>query len=127
MPTKTVKVLRSKPKAKAKSPNGRSKPRSAAKPIGNFKPTKIKLLKPVPSDIDIAQAGKMEGGEVVDLLRQIAIGVAGRAPLPTNVPDSLEEQVQFAAAMARFAANLPELTAAIERANAQIRNGIQRP
>jgi formyltetrahydrofolate synthetase len=46
---------------KAKSPNGHTKPRSVvAKPISSFKSTKIKLLNPVPSDIDIAQAGKLK-------------------------------------------------------------------
>ncbi|HET7376202.1 MAG TPA: formate--tetrahydrofolate ligase, partial [Anaerolineae bacterium] len=60
MPTKTAKAIRSKPTAKAKSPNGRSKPRSAVKPIVKFTPTKLKLLSPVPSDIDIAQAGKLK-------------------------------------------------------------------
>ncbi len=60
MPTKTAKAIRSKPKAKAKSPNGRTKSRSISKPIAKFAPTKLKLLKPVPSDIDIAQAGKLK-------------------------------------------------------------------
>src|SRR5512143_3242351 len=60
MPTKTAKAIRSKPTAKAKSPNGRSKPRSAGKPVVKFTPTKLKLLSPVPSDIDIAQAGKLK-------------------------------------------------------------------
>jgi methylenetetrahydrofolate dehydrogenase (NADP+)/methenyltetrahydrofolate cyclohydrolase/formyltetrahydrofolate synthetase len=60
MPTKTAKAIRSKPRSKAKSPNGRTKTRSASKPIAKFIPTKLKLLKPVPSDIDIAQAGKLK-------------------------------------------------------------------
>jgi formyltetrahydrofolate synthetase len=61
MPIKTAKAIRSKPKAKAKSPNGRTKTRSArSAPIVKFTPTKLKLLKPVPSDIDIAQAGKLK-------------------------------------------------------------------
>ena len=29
-------------------------------PKGGFAPTKLKLLKPVPSDIEIAQAGKLK-------------------------------------------------------------------
>lgn len=78
-------------------------------------------------EADIAAADKMAGVEVVQLLRQIANGVAGRAPLPTNAPGNLEEAASFAAAMARFANNLPELMAAIERANAQIKNMSQRP
>src|SRR5574342_1427302 len=56
MPTKTVKkVVRARPKAKAKSPNGKGAPKKPA-----FKPTKMKLLTPVPSDIEIAQACKLK-------------------------------------------------------------------
>jgi formyltetrahydrofolate synthetase len=56
MPTKTAKkVVRARPKAKAKSPDGKGAPRKPA-----FKPTKLKLLTPVPSDIEIAQACKLK-------------------------------------------------------------------
>src|SRR3974377_1596195 len=58
MAVKTVKPVRVKAKAKAKSPNGKNA--KAAKKIVKFVPTKLKLLTPVPSDIDIAQAGKLK-------------------------------------------------------------------
>jgi formyltetrahydrofolate synthetase len=51
------KMAKAKPKAKAKTP---------AAPTPTFKPTKLKLLSPVPSDIDIAQAAKLKP------IRQIA-------------------------------------------------------
>ncbi|HND47538.1 MAG TPA: formate--tetrahydrofolate ligase [Anaerolineales bacterium] len=37
-----------------------AKKKAAPKPSNTFQPTKIKLLRPVPSDIDIAQAGKLK-------------------------------------------------------------------
>jgi len=46
---KSTQVAKAKPKAKAK-----------AKPTPAFTPTKLKLLNPVPSDIEIAQAGKLK-------------------------------------------------------------------
>ena len=58
MAVKTVKPVRVKAKAKAKSPNGKNA--KAVKKIVKFVPTKLKLLTPVPSDIDIAQAGKLK-------------------------------------------------------------------
>ncbi len=56
MPTKAAKkVIRAKPKARAKSPNSKGTPKKPA-----FKPTKLNLLTPVPSDIEIAQACKLK-------------------------------------------------------------------
>src|SRR5687768_11231202 len=55
---KLVKKLvktKAKPRVKAKKV---SKKTAAAK--SSFKPTKLKLLRPVPSDIEIAQAGKLK-------------------------------------------------------------------
>jgi formyltetrahydrofolate synthetase len=50
--------MRAKPKARARpiSANGRRAPKKALK----FTPTRLKLLSPVPSDIEIAQAGKLK-------------------------------------------------------------------
>lgn len=57
MPTKTTKkVVRAKPKAKARSADGKGAPKKAPK----FTPTRLKLLTPVPSDIEIAQACKLK-------------------------------------------------------------------
>jgi formyltetrahydrofolate synthetase len=57
MPTKTAKkVVRAKPKAKARSADGKGAPKKAPK----FTPTRLKLLTPVPSDIEIAQACKLK-------------------------------------------------------------------
>ncbi len=56
MAVKSAKSVRVK--AKAKSPNGKNA--KAAKKIVKFTPTRLKLLTPVPSDIDIAQAGKLK-------------------------------------------------------------------
>ncbi len=53
MPAKVKKTVKSKAKAKT----ARRKP---AAPAIVFKPTKLKLLTPVPSDIEIAQAGKLK-------------------------------------------------------------------
>jgi len=53
MPTKVKKTVKSKAKAKAAK-------RKPAAPAIVFKPTKLKLLNPVPSDIEIAQAGKLK-------------------------------------------------------------------
>jgi len=75
---------------------------------------------------DIATAQGMQG-EVVQLLRQIAAGVAGRAPLPGNAPGNFDESMSFMVQMTKFAGNLPELVAAIERANAAVKNLSQRP
>ena len=63
-PVKAVKKLAAK-KPVAKKPVAAKKPapKPAAKPAATkpaFKPTKLKLLMPVPSDIDIAQAGKLK-------------------------------------------------------------------
>ncbi|HSD84389.1 MAG TPA: formate--tetrahydrofolate ligase [Anaerolineae bacterium] len=58
MAVKTAKPVRAKAKAKAKSPNGKNA--KAAKKLAKFVPTKLKLLTPVPSDIEIAQAGKLK-------------------------------------------------------------------
>jgi len=57
MPTKIAKkVVRAKPKAKARSADGKGAPKKASK----FTPTRLKLLTPVPSDIEIAQACKLK-------------------------------------------------------------------
>lgn len=48
------------PKAKAKPVTAKAKPKIAPKPTNTFKPTKLKLLNPVPSDINIAQAAKLK-------------------------------------------------------------------
>ncbi|MBI5290257.1 MAG: formate--tetrahydrofolate ligase [Chloroflexi bacterium] len=53
MPTKVKKNVKSKAKAKTAK-------RKPAAPAKVFKPTKLKLLTPVPSDIEIAQAGKLK-------------------------------------------------------------------
>src|SRR5512136_44125 len=55
MAVKTAKSVRVKAKAKAKSPDGKN-----ATKLVKFVPTKLKLLTPVPSDIEIAQAGKLK-------------------------------------------------------------------
>ncbi|MBI3244585.1 MAG: formate--tetrahydrofolate ligase [Chloroflexi bacterium] len=47
---------KAKAKAKTKAPARKPTP----KPAPSFKPTKLKLLSPVPSDIEIAQAGKLK-------------------------------------------------------------------
>ena len=58
MPKKATKPMRAKPKTRARpiSANGRRAPKKALK----FTPTRLKLLSPVPSDIEIAQAGKLK-------------------------------------------------------------------
>ena len=58
MAVKTAKPVQPKAKAKAKSPDGKSA--KAVKKVVKFAPTRLKLLTPVPSDIDIAQAGKLK-------------------------------------------------------------------
>ena len=66
MAVKTAKAVRAKAKAKTKSPDGKSAKvakkvvKRAVKKPSTFTPTKLKLLSPVPSDIDIAQAGKLK-------------------------------------------------------------------
>ncbi len=59
MAVKTAKP-KAKPKAKAKAKVPAGKNAKAAKKVVKFTPTKLKLLMPVPSDIDIAQAGKIK-------------------------------------------------------------------
>jgi len=56
MPKTTKKTARGK--APAKKPARPARRPAPAKPV--FKPTRLKLLSPVPSDIDIAQAGKLK-------------------------------------------------------------------
>src|SRR3989304_2567721 len=56
MPTQVTKSVRAKPKVKVKSAKGKG----ASKKTSQFTPTRLKLLTPVPSDIDIAQAGKLK-------------------------------------------------------------------
>jgi len=58
VPKKATKPMRAKPKTRARpiSANGRRAPKKALK----FTPTRLKLLSPVPSDIEIAQAGKLK-------------------------------------------------------------------
>src|SRR5512135_1157941 len=60
MAVKTAKPVRAKAKAKAKAKSPDGKNAKAAKKAVKFVPTKLKLLTPVPSDIDIAQAGKLK-------------------------------------------------------------------
>ena len=55
MAVKTAKLAKAKVKAKAAKVV-----KKVAKPVVKFTPTKLKLLTPVPSDIDIAQAGKIK-------------------------------------------------------------------
>jgi methylenetetrahydrofolate dehydrogenase (NADP+)/methenyltetrahydrofolate cyclohydrolase/formyltetrahydrofolate synthetase len=59
MAVKTAKP-KAKPKAKAKAKTLAGKNAKAVKKVVTFTPTKLKLLTPVPSDIDIAQAGKLK-------------------------------------------------------------------
>jgi len=52
---------KSKTKSSVKKTAGKKIKKTASKKLtSTFKPTKIKLLRPVPSDIDIAQAGKLK-------------------------------------------------------------------
>jgi formyltetrahydrofolate synthetase len=55
MAVKTAKLAKAKVKAKATKAA-----KKVTKPVAKFVPTKLKLLTPVPSDIDIAQAGKLK-------------------------------------------------------------------
>jgi formyltetrahydrofolate synthetase len=57
MPKKVKKAAQAKPKARA---SARANGRKPAAGWASFKPTKLKLLTPVPSDIDIAQAGRLK-------------------------------------------------------------------
>jgi methylenetetrahydrofolate dehydrogenase (NADP+) / methenyltetrahydrofolate cyclohydrolase / formyltetrahydrofolate synthetase len=59
MAVKTAKLAKAKVKAKAAKAT-KKVARKVAKPVAKFTPTKLKLLTPVPSDIDIAQAGKLK-------------------------------------------------------------------
>ena len=56
MPKTLKKAVKAKPKLKAKAPTNNRKPALKLP----FQPTKLKLLSPVPSDIEIAQAGKLK-------------------------------------------------------------------
>jgi methylenetetrahydrofolate dehydrogenase (NADP+)/methenyltetrahydrofolate cyclohydrolase/formyltetrahydrofolate synthetase len=63
MAVKTAKSAKAKVKAKAAKVTKKvtkQVPKKVAKPVAKFVPTKLKLLTPVPSDIDIAQAGKLK-------------------------------------------------------------------
>ena len=55
MAVKTAKLAKAKVKAKAVKAT-----QKVTKQVAKFTPTKLKLLTPVPSDIDIAQAGKLK-------------------------------------------------------------------
>jgi len=55
MAVKTAKLAKAKVKAKATKVV-----KKVAKPVVKFTPTKLKFVTPVPSDIDIAQAGKLK-------------------------------------------------------------------
>jgi methylenetetrahydrofolate dehydrogenase (NADP+) / methenyltetrahydrofolate cyclohydrolase / formyltetrahydrofolate synthetase len=59
MAVKTAKLAKAKVKAKAAKAT-KQVTKKVAKPVAKFTPTKLKLLTPVPSDIDIAQAGKLK-------------------------------------------------------------------
>jgi methylenetetrahydrofolate dehydrogenase (NADP+)/methenyltetrahydrofolate cyclohydrolase/formyltetrahydrofolate synthetase len=63
--------MATKPKSTKKTAKAKAKPKAAAKKVAiakkivakakvTFQPTKLKLIRPVPSDIDIAQAGKLK-------------------------------------------------------------------
>jgi formyltetrahydrofolate synthetase len=61
MPKTTKKAARGKPARKTSgAANGRSNGNRAPAAKPAFKPTRLKLLSPVPSDIEIAQAGKLK-------------------------------------------------------------------
>jgi methylenetetrahydrofolate dehydrogenase (NADP+) / methenyltetrahydrofolate cyclohydrolase / formyltetrahydrofolate synthetase len=59
MAVKTAKLAKAKVKAKATTAT-KKVAKKVTKPVVKFVPTKLKLLTPVPSDIDIAQAGKLK-------------------------------------------------------------------
>jgi formyltetrahydrofolate synthetase len=59
MAVTTAKLAKAKVKAKAAKAT-KQVAKKVAKPVSKFVPTKLKLLTPVPSDIDIAQAGKLK-------------------------------------------------------------------
>jgi methylenetetrahydrofolate dehydrogenase (NADP+) / methenyltetrahydrofolate cyclohydrolase / formyltetrahydrofolate synthetase len=67
MPTKVSKTVQARPKVKAKSAKGKGASRKTSK----FTPTRLKLLTPVPSDIDIAQAGKLK--PILQLAEEIGL------------------------------------------------------
>jgi methylenetetrahydrofolate dehydrogenase (NADP+)/methenyltetrahydrofolate cyclohydrolase/formyltetrahydrofolate synthetase len=54
-PVKKLVKTKAKPRVKAKKVSKKTTPAKSS-----FKPTKLKLLRPVPSDIEIAQAGKLK-------------------------------------------------------------------
>jgi methylenetetrahydrofolate dehydrogenase (NADP+)/methenyltetrahydrofolate cyclohydrolase/formyltetrahydrofolate synthetase len=57
---KSKKAVKAKAKPKPVKKAAARKIAVPSKASGNFQPTKIKLIRPVPSDIDIAQAGKLK-------------------------------------------------------------------
>ncbi|MBL8102895.1 MAG: formate--tetrahydrofolate ligase, partial [Anaerolineales bacterium] len=76
MPAK--KIGKTKPKAAKKVVTASSKGKKVvakkaapAKVSSKFQPTKLKLLRPVPSDIDIAQAGKLK--PILQIARELGI------------------------------------------------------
>src|SRR5688572_27364436 len=60
MVTKAKKSAKKSVKAKAKKVVKKVLKKGTAKSSFSFKPTKIKLLRPVPSDINVAQAAKLK-------------------------------------------------------------------
>lgn len=56
---------------KAKKKIVKAKAKKTAKIISSFKPTKLKLLRPVPSDIDVAQAAKLK--PILQVAKEIGI------------------------------------------------------
>ena len=96
MAVKTAKPVRAKAKARAKSPNGKN-----ARKAVKFVPTKLKLLTPVPSDIEIAQAAHMR--PIVELARErlgyakpgeiVVKGSAPAATLPVGASTSSDEDM----------------------------------
>ncbi len=66
MPTKIVKTTKAKAKAVKKTAAKKMAPVKAA-----FTPTKLKLLSPVPSDIDIAQACKLK--PIVQIVEEVGL------------------------------------------------------
>jgi formyltetrahydrofolate synthetase len=59
MAVKTAKLVKAKAKTKVKATANKAT-QKVTKQVAKFVPTKLKLLMPVPSDIEIAQAGKLK-------------------------------------------------------------------
>lgn len=66
---KSKKVIKARAKPKVKKTA--AKKAASAKARSTFQPTKLKLLRPVPSDIDIAQAGKLK--PILQIAKELGI------------------------------------------------------